>query len=314
MSAGALLTRGLSSGRVYARMRMRLAAFKLIPEPPSASYPNYGTQTSFYAGIGLSLQQGDIPGVALGDVFLLSNTSPGNHIGDVAGDGTVTFHLGGDSSRQSANYQLYRAASATFDGPGVLWLNATPPIWNAIVSPPALTTGADMPAIDLVAGGYITSPWGDALTFTVNSGALPLGVDLSPDGIISGIPTQSGTFNFTIAATDSANLTALSGPCQLPVTDALVNLPPHPQKFTRHRGKTLVVLPFDEASIDMTPAERAEQLRLDQLRESMQGVFAGDQAAIQAHVDAYRAEQQRIASMSQQEKTVTNLFGKLGIQ
>ncbi|MBZ5554703.1 MAG: putative Ig domain-containing protein [Acidobacteriia bacterium] len=40
-------------------------------------------------------------------------------------------------------------------------------------------------------------------TFAITSGALPPEISLSADGIISGIPTSSGSFNFTITATDS---------------------------------------------------------------------------------------------------------------
>jgi hypothetical protein len=42
-------------------------------------------------------------------------------------------------------------------------------------------------------------------TYTVNSGALPPGLTLQPDGTLSGTPTQVGTFPFTITATDSDN-------------------------------------------------------------------------------------------------------------
>jgi hypothetical protein len=40
-------------------------------------------------------------------------------------------------------------------------------------------------------------------TFAVTTGALPNGITLSPAGLLSGPPTQVGTFNFTVTATDT---------------------------------------------------------------------------------------------------------------
>jgi len=48
------------------------------------------------------------------------------------------------------------------------------------------------------------------LTWSVSSGALPTGLSLSSSGAISGDPTVSGTFTFTVQATDSS--AAQSGP------------------------------------------------------------------------------------------------------
>ena len=44
----------------------------------------------------------------------------------------------------------------------------------------------------------------DPLTWSIASGQLPAGVTLSSDGELSGYPTQSGTFSFVAAVTDSA--------------------------------------------------------------------------------------------------------------
>ncbi|MCW5969908.1 MAG: S8 family serine peptidase [Blastocatellales bacterium] len=40
-------------------------------------------------------------------------------------------------------------------------------------------------------------------TFTVSAGALPAGLTLSPNGVLSGVPLQGGSYNFTIRATDA---------------------------------------------------------------------------------------------------------------
>jgi hypothetical protein len=41
-------------------------------------------------------------------------------------------------------------------------------------------------------------------TFAITSGALPAGLSLNPNGTLAGTPTASGTFNFTITATDAS--------------------------------------------------------------------------------------------------------------
>jgi hypothetical protein len=46
------------------------------------------------------------------------------------------------------------------------------------------------------------------LTFSVTQGALPTGLTLNPSGALSGTPTQSGVFNFTVTATDQEGHTA----------------------------------------------------------------------------------------------------------
>jgi sugar lactone lactonase YvrE len=53
-----------------------------------------------------------------------------------------------------------------------------------------------------VAGG--TSPY----TWTLTTGVLPAGLSLSPAGVISGIPSTAGTYNFTVQITDAAALKA----------------------------------------------------------------------------------------------------------
>ncbi len=49
-----------------------------------------------------------------------------------------------------------------------------------------------------------TSP----LSFSLNSGGLPAGLNLSSAGVVSGTPTAGGSFSFTITATDSAGASA----------------------------------------------------------------------------------------------------------
>ncbi len=67
--------------------------------------------------------------------------------------------------------------------------------------------------------------------FTVTAGALPAGLTLSPGGLLSGTPTAGGTFNFTVAATDSS---------------------PFPGPFAGSRAYTVVIAP-PTISLPVTP-------------------------------------------------------------
>lgn len=52
-------------------------------------------------------------------------------------------------------------------------------------------------------------------TFALIGGALPNGLALNANGVLTGIPTQIGTFNFTMLATDAAGM---AGVCQITLT------------------------------------------------------------------------------------------------
>jgi uncharacterized repeat protein (TIGR01451 family)/CSLREA domain-containing protein len=66
---------------------------------------------------------------------------------------------------------------------------------------PNATTDTSYSQTLTASGG--TSPY----NFAVTSGALPTGLMLAPGGGLSGMPSQSGTFNFTITATDANGCT-----------------------------------------------------------------------------------------------------------
>ena len=79
------------------------------------------------------------------------------------------------------------------------------------VSDPAITVTA--PAAGALPGGTAYAAYSQTFTaaggtgprtFAVTAGALPAGLALSGGGVLSGTPTTSGTFNFTLVATDSS--------------------------------------------------------------------------------------------------------------
>jgi len=78
---------------------------------------------------------------------------------------------------------------------------------------PQAAANAVFPAATLNASGGV-----GLFTWAITQGALPTGLALSSTGVISGTPTQSGAFSFTVTATDeqgrsaTANLTVTINP------------------------------------------------------------------------------------------------------
>ncbi len=69
-----------------------------------------------------------------------------------------------------------------------------------IVNPPNIPNGtAGLPYSQT----FTQSGGAGTVTFSISAGALPPGLSLAPSGVLSGTPTQSGTFNFTVKATDA---------------------------------------------------------------------------------------------------------------
>ncbi|WP_313918764.1 Ig domain-containing protein [Tahibacter sp.] len=73
-----------------------------------------------------------------------------------------------------------------------------------VVNPPTLPNGTvgQLYSANVSASGGL-SPY----TFAVSVGALPPGLSLSASGVISGTPTASGLYNFTVTATDANGFT-----------------------------------------------------------------------------------------------------------
>jgi hypothetical protein len=94
----------------------------------------------------------------------------------------------------------------------------------------------------IVAGGGVP-PY----NYTVASGNLPNGLDLSPSGVLTGIPSKAGLFNFTVQATD---MNGCSGTEEysvmvklLPEYSFVTNcLPPPSGKYVDPQGSTVMFL------------------------------------------------------------------------
>ncbi len=190
------------------------------PVPNQAGYSQTTCTSTTWSGD--SIQSGSSPPVQVGDVFYASLvTSPSGYAVTINGDGTYEISCMGDNSRQSFQYEVFRIASNTLDGPATEWINAVAPMWGYPVVDNAMLIGTPF-SLNLAQALYATSPEGDALTFSLLTGSLPPGLTLSSAGLLSGTPTGGGPFfSFTIAATDSANLTTPSAACYINVVTSL---------------------------------------------------------------------------------------------
>ncbi|MCC7510299.1 MAG: choice-of-anchor D domain-containing protein [Planctomycetes bacterium] len=84
----------------------------------------------------------------------------------------------------------------TFGIAGVAFSSAIPLI--VTTSLPASMQGVAYGPQQIVAVGGT-----GALSFSLSVGALPAGIALSPDGVLSGMPTQAGSYDFTIRVQDA---------------------------------------------------------------------------------------------------------------
>src|SRR5450830_241167 len=104
--------------------------------------------------------------------------------------GTFNFTLRAtDSSAGSGPYSGARAYSLTVAAPTI---SITPTVM------PAMTAGVAYSQGITAAGGTAT------YSYAITAGSLPTGLSLASDGTLSGTPTASGPYNFTVTATDSS--------------------------------------------------------------------------------------------------------------
>jgi Putative Ig domain/Bacterial lectin len=89
-------------------------------------------------------------------------------------------------------------------------LSDTEPVTMTIIAGPSLNFPAPPPGwTGTVYGDTLTESGGTApFTWSVSSGILPPGISLSADGNLSGTPTATGTFSFTVQVTDANSRSA----------------------------------------------------------------------------------------------------------
>ena len=85
---------------------------------------------------------------------------------------------------------------------------AQPYSWNILPGPVISPISLNAPIYGVPYSAQLSSVGGaQPITYTVTKGALPTGITLSSSGLLAGVLAASGTFNFTITATDTDGLT-----------------------------------------------------------------------------------------------------------
>jgi hypothetical protein len=118
------------------------------------------------------------------------------------GDGTAT--IGGTAAAGSGG--LYPIVITATNVAGSADQNFTITVCNSIIlTNPANATGATGSALNEM---FSQSGAVDTAAFTLASGTLPAGVTLAADGVLSGTPSQSGSFPITVTVTDANGCSA----------------------------------------------------------------------------------------------------------
>jgi len=133
----------------------------------------------------------------------------------------ITYQNNGDSSTSDHfawNDDLGEAIGVTV----TIGSGAPTPITLTPTTAPNGTVGQSYsPSLQFSASGGNGGPY----TYIISQGNLPNGLNDSPTGLISGTPTESGTFTFTESATDSTGL-AGSQVITLTITGGTVSVTP----------------------------------------------------------------------------------------
>src|SRR6266404_2650236 len=111
-------------------------------------------------------------------------------------------------------------------------------LWNLSLTPPQAAVGVPFSHAQVIGGGVPP--------YSFSASQLPAGLKMSPDGIISGVPTQAGAYSALISVADKQGNT-LNLPYKLnvnPIGISTVDLPPaeagaaaYSQQLTAAGGK-----------------------------------------------------------------------------
>jgi uncharacterized repeat protein (TIGR01451 family) len=154
----------------------------VFPSPPSGevgvSYSDLLTVTGGTSPFTWTISSGSLPpGLSI-------NSSTGAITGTPTTAGTFSFTV---KVTDSASLSATEATSITIVPAPSLTFGTPPGGWTSTVYTDTLTaTGGATP-----------------YTFSVSSGSLPTGLSLSASGVISGTPTATGTFSFTVKLVDA---------------------------------------------------------------------------------------------------------------
>ncbi|UOQ72763.1 Ig-like domain-containing protein [Hymenobacter cellulosilyticus] len=146
----------------------------------------------------------NVTGFVAGDVTVTNGTITGGIVNGTSPGTTFTFNVtpttAGTATTVSVPANVAQDAARNFN-------TAAPAYSLTLVAPTIVVAPATLPN-GTVAAAYsqtLTASGGTApYSFAISAGALPTGLTLSAGGTLAGTPTTSGTFNFTVRATDAS--------------------------------------------------------------------------------------------------------------
>lgn len=188
--------------------------FSFTVQVADASAPAMAVSRAFQVAIGspLAIRTANLPGSTVGDAYSAQLRATGGitpyawsvHSGALPGG--LTLNANGTLSGVPTTAGTFSFTLAVIDSarPAQLATRTYSVVINAALSVatavlPGGSQGVAYSARLLASGGQGGDRW------TISSGALPPGLRLGLGGLISGTPTMSGTYSFTVQATDSGN-------------------------------------------------------------------------------------------------------------
>ncbi len=139
--------------------------------------------------------------------------------GAVAGQTSATLSLTNVQPSNAGSYSVVvtGACNSVTSTAFSLTVNAPPSVSN-----PATTTAT---AGSPFSQTFTASGGSGAYSFSLASGSLPTGLSLATTGVLSGTPTQSGSFSITVQATDANGCSGVGATYPLVVSPAVVIQP-----------------------------------------------------------------------------------------
>ena len=140
-----------------------------------------------------------------GDVWITDPQTDGGYNITLTNDGHFVIDAGGDGTRQQFVHDVYDASAGSLDGEGTVSVNNNAP---RLISGDSTYFGEDGELL-LRGENYSYNVIGesfdvedDTFTATISAGSLPPGMSMN-NGILSGKPSKTGTYSFTLTLTDS---------------------------------------------------------------------------------------------------------------
>jgi hypothetical protein len=155
----------------------------------------------------------------------------------------------GTGARISGNVDVSPWCAASDCSQAPVFLSATPPTAATVAAPFSYAfTAAFLPAA----------------TFAVDAGNLPAGITLSADGVLSGTPSDGGSYTFTVTATNT-NGTATAGPFTINVSEVpsiLATPPPGTATVGSQYAYTFVTDGWPQPSVTLSQGQLPDGLTL----------------------------------------------------